>query len=77
MARGGLGPADLGQEAAGTRDGAGEQQGKEGQVEAEFQEVRMSVILAPVHIHGIADCLERIEGNADGQDDVADGEIAV
>ena len=67
---GGLGAADLREEAPGARDRAGEQQREEREVEAEFEEVRMPVVFAAVHIHGVADGLEGVERNADGQDDV-------
>ena len=48
-------------------DGAGDELGEQGHIQQQPQGVPLQGRLAPVHVHGIGDDLEGIEGDADGE----------
>ena len=57
----------LRQQGAGPGDGACHDEREEGQVEGILEQAHLVGVLAFVHIYGIADGLEGIEGDTDGQ----------
>ena len=63
---------DLVEQVLGPLDGSGHQLGEEGDEEGVAEEIPLGLHLAPVHVHGIAQGLEGIEGDAHGQDHIKD-----
>ena len=64
---------DLGHEIRSAHDGTGHQLGKEGHVEPEVRQPAERRHMAPVDVHGVADGLEGVEADADGEQDAVDG----
>ena len=60
-------PSYLREESFCPSDRAGQQEREEGEIEKVFQKGNFEAEVTPIDIHRIADGLERIEGNADGE----------
>ncbi len=67
--------ADLREESIGSSDRTCQQKREEREVEEIFQERNLEAEVASINIHGIADGLEGIEGNADGKRNARQREV--
>ncbi len=68
-------PRELGQQLVPAHDGPGDELGKEGDEERVVREALDSRPVAPVGVHGQGDDLKAVERDAEGEQDLGNGEV--